>query len=61
LGRRGKTRRRDKQHFLNIEELKISLQSTIKERLRLMATEWSSYKAKLIRRVGKEKVGNFRD
>ena len=53
--------RHDKQHFANIGELYISLQSTAKERLRKMATEWSSYNAKLIRRVGKEKVGNFRE
>jgi hypothetical protein len=56
-----KMRRHDKLHFANIGELKISLQSTIKERLRKMTTEWSSYNAKLIRRVGKEKVGNFRE
>ncbi len=56
-----KMRRHDKQHFTNIRELKIPLQSTIKEKLRTMATEWSSYNAKLIRRVGKEKVGNFRE
>ncbi len=54
-------RRHDKQHFANIGELYISLQSTAKERLRKMATEWSSYNAKLIRRVGKEKGGDFRE
>jgi hypothetical protein len=56
-----KMRRHDKQHFANIGELYISLQSTAKERLRKMATEWSSYNAKLIRRVGKEKGGDFRE
>jgi hypothetical protein len=54
-------RRHDKQHFANIGEFKISLQSTMIERLRKMTTEWSSYSAKMIRRVGKEKVGNFRE
>jgi hypothetical protein len=54
-----KMRRHDKQHFANSGEIKISLQLTMRERLR--KTEWSSYNAKLIRRVGKEKVGNFKE
>ena len=36
---------------------KISIQQTMRERLSKMATERSSYNAKLIRRVGKEKGG----
>jgi hypothetical protein len=46
-----KMRRHDKQHFTN--KIKISLQSTMRERLRTMEIEWSSYNAKLIKRVGK--------
>jgi hypothetical protein len=47
-------RRHDKQHFANTGELKVTLQLTMRERLRKMATEWSSYNAKLIWRVVKK-------
>jgi hypothetical protein len=53
--------RADKLHFANIGELKISLQSTMSERLRKMATEWTSYNTKLIRRALRENVGSSRE
>jgi hypothetical protein len=53
-------RRHDKQHFAKTGELKISLQSTMRERSRKMATKGSSCNVKMIRRVGKEEGGGFR-
>jgi hypothetical protein len=46
-----KMRRHDKQQFANTRKSKISLQSTMRERLRKMAIGWSSYNSKLMRRV----------
>jgi hypothetical protein len=53
--------RHDKQHFANTGELKIIMLSTMRDRLRKTATEWSSNIAKLIRRLRKEKGGDFRE